>query len=86
MNYFLLDARAGELAATNDGKLETEDNGKYVLLVGSLKECCKEANKGDYGENCVVSDENYNILWELYNERYHQWSYKLLKKGENANI
>jgi hypothetical protein len=79
MNYFLLDARAGELAATNNGKLETEDNGKYVLLVGSLKECCKEANKGDYGENCVVSDEKYNILWELYNDRY-QWSYKLFKK------
>lgn len=44
-----------------------EDRGKYILLIGTLKECCKEANKGDYGDNCVVCDENYNILWEMYN-------------------
>ena len=81
MNYFLLDSRAGKLAAENDGKLETEDNGKYVLLVGSLKECCKEANKQSYGDNCVVSDENFNILWELFNDKFH-WSYKLLKKSK----
>ena len=79
MSYFLLDARAGELAAFNDGKLETEDNGKYILLVDSLKECCKEANKGEYGEHCVVSDKDYNILWELYND-HGQWSYKHFKK------
>jgi hypothetical protein len=80
MNYFLLDSRAGELAAINNGELKTQDNGKYVLLVGSLKECCKEANKRSYGDNCVVSDENFNILWELFNDKYH-WSYKLLKKS-----
>ncbi|MFY7988756.1 MAG: hypothetical protein ACOVNP_07740 [Flavobacterium sp.] len=79
MDYFLLDARAGELAVLNDGKLETEDNGRYILLVGSLKECCKEANKRDYGEHCVVSDKDYNILWELYNDHGH-WSYKQFKK------
>jgi hypothetical protein len=78
MKYFLLDARAGELSAFNDGKLETRDNGKYVLLVDSLKECCKAANNGEYGEHCVVSDENYKILWELYNE-YGHWSYKQFK-------
>ncbi len=79
MNYFLLDSRAGKLAAENDGKLETEDNGKYVLLVGSLKECCKETNKETYGDNCVVSNENFNILWELFNDKY-QWSYEQFKK------
>lgn len=78
MSYFLLDARAGELAAFNEGKLDTGDNGKYVLLVDSLKECCKAANNGDYGEHCIVSDENYTILWELYNDHGH-WSYKLFK-------
>jgi hypothetical protein len=75
MDYFLLDSRAGELAAFNEGKLQTEDNGKYILLADSLKECCREANKGDYGEHCVVSDGNYNILWELYTPSGH-WSYK----------
>jgi len=77
-NYYLLDSRAGTLAAHNDGKLETEDNGKYLLLTGTLKQCCKEANKGDYGDHCVVSDNNYNILWELYTPSGH-WSVKLLK-------
>jgi hypothetical protein len=78
MNYFLLDARAGALAANNDGKLETEDNGKYIVLVGTLKECCTAANKKEYGDHCVVSDENYNIPWELYTQSGH-WSYKKFK-------
>jgi hypothetical protein len=73
--YYLLDNRAGMLAIENDGVLDTEDNGKYVLLVGTLKECCKEANKGDYGEHCIVSDDNYKILWELYTPSGH-WSCK----------
>ena len=73
--YYLLDSRAGALAVENNGKLETEDNGKYILLIGTLKECCKEANKGDYGEHCIVSDDNYEILWELYTQSGH-WSFK----------
>jgi hypothetical protein len=73
--YYLLDSRAGMLAIENDGVLDTDDNGKYVLLVGTLKECCKEANKGDYGEHCIVSDNNYHILWELYTQSGH-WSCK----------
>lgn len=73
--YYLLDSRAGMLAIENDGVLDTEDNGKYLLLAGTLKECCKEANKGSFGEHCVVSDNNYNILWKLYTKSGH-WSYK----------
>ena len=78
-NYYLLDSRAGILAIENDGKIETEDNGKYILLVDTLKECCKNANKKEYGEHCVVSDNNYNILWELYTPSGH-WSIKQFKK------
>jgi hypothetical protein len=77
-NYYLLDSRAGILALSNSGVLETEDNGKYVLLVGTLKECCTAANKKEYGEHCIISDANYNIPWELYTQSGH-WSYKQFK-------
>lgn len=70
-DYFLLDSRAGIIALANDGKLETEDNGKYIVVVGTLKECCKDANRGDYGDHCVVSDDKFNILWDLVNEHGH---------------
>ena len=78
--YYLLDSRAGCLALENDGKLETDDNGKYIIVVGTLKECCKDANRGDYGDNCVVSDSNFNILWSLVNEHGH-WIPKLYQNG-----
>jgi hypothetical protein len=83
MNYFLLDSRAGWIATQNDGNLISDDPGKYVLYVGTLKECCKYANSGEYGENNVVSDENFIILWQLYNEHGH-WSYKSIK-NEGCN-
>lgn len=70
-NYYLLDSRAAALATDNNGILNTEDNGKYITVVGSLKECCKDANRGDYGDGCVVSDNKFNILWELVNEHGH---------------
>jgi hypothetical protein len=70
-DYFLLDSRASVIALANDGKLETEDNGKYIIVVGTLKECCRDANRGDYGDGCVVSDSKFNILWELVNEHGH---------------
>lgn len=76
--FFLLDSRAGLLAVENDGILDTEDNGKYILVIGTLKECCRDANNGDYGDLNVVSDINYKILWELLNEHGH-WCYKKFK-------
>lgn len=81
MDYFLLDSRAGILAAQNDGILPLEDRGKYVLSVGTLKECCKKANKGDFGDHCVVADKNYTILWECYNKHGH-WVFKNIKNGK----
>jgi len=69
--FYLLDSRAACLAMENNNKLETEDNGKYILVVGTLKECCKDANSGDYGDGNVVSDSNYNILWEIINDHGH---------------
>ena len=80
-DYYLLDSRAGVMAAANEGKLETEDNGKYIVVVGTLKECCKDANRGDYGDGCVVSDDKFNIQWELMNEHGH-WIPKMLKDAE----
>lgn len=82
MDFYLLDSRAGFLATTNDGKLETGDNGKYIVVVGSLKECCTDANNGTYGDNCVVSDREFNILWELVNKSGH-WVAKNYKKDEH---
>jgi hypothetical protein len=78
MDFYLLDSRAGFLAVTNDGKLEHEDKGKFIILAGTLKEMCKDANSNLYGDNCVVSDDKFNILWELVNQHGH-WVAKNLK-------
>lgn len=75
--FFLLDSRAGLLAIENDGVLNTGDNGKYILFVGTLKECCRYANNGQLGEMNVVSDDKFNILWELNNEHGH-WIPRLM--------
>ena len=80
-DFYLLDSRAGMLAVENNGILDTDDNGKYILTVGSLKACCRDANSGDYGEHNVVSDDKYNILWDLFNEHRH-WSHKLYKRPD----
>lgn len=77
--FYLLDSRAGLLAVENDGALDTPDNDKYVLFAGTLKECCKYANNGEYGNLNVVSDDRYNIKWELHNEHGH-WVYKNYKQ------
>lgn len=78
-DFFLLDSRAGTSAVLNDGILEDEDPGRYILTVGTLKECCKDANTSTYGEHCVVSDNKFNILWEIYTPSGH-WSSKLYKE------
>jgi len=78
MNYYVLDSRAGMITIQHEGKLVCDDPGKYILEVGTLKECCKSANREDYGEHCIVSDENFNIMWELYNKHGH-WSTKTAK-------
>jgi hypothetical protein len=82
-NYFVLDARAGFLAIGNDGILDTEDNGKYILLVGTLEECCKAANRPD-AILSVVSNDKYNILWECLNQCGH-WSLKHLKNEHSKD-
>lgn len=80
-DFYLLDSRAGLLAVENDGILDTEDNGKYILTVGTLKECCRDANSGDYGDLNVVSYDKFNILWKIHNDHGH-WSPKLYKPAE----
>jgi len=80
--FFLLDSRAGTIAAENGGNLVTGDNGKYVLFAGTLKECCKYANISTYGEHCIVSDNKFNIMWEIYNKN-GDWCYRNYKKPED---
>ena len=84
MKFYLLDSRAGGLALNNKGILDTDDNGKYIILVGTVKEMCKDANSGDYGDNCVVCDENYNILWHCVNHNGH-WVHKKHKENESKS-
>jgi hypothetical protein len=69
MSYYLLDSRAGMLAVENNGLLKTEDNGKYILLAGTLRECCDAANSGEYGEHNVVSNDSFIIQWKLCNKK-----------------
>jgi hypothetical protein len=75
-SFYVLDSRAGMLALENDGILDTDDNGKYLSFVGTLKECCDFANNKDYGEHNVVTNNNYKILWKLFNDNF-RWSSKL---------
>ena len=85
MNFYLLDSRAGIIAAQHpEGKLIDEDKGRYILTVGTLKECCRDANNGSYGDFNVVSDDQYNILWEIMNDHGH-WIYKNYKPNELHN-
>jgi hypothetical protein len=68
--YFLIDSRAGLLAAdTEVGNLNhiDKDWGRYVLLASkSKKEICHEANQGNYGDNCIVADNSGYIYWEWF--------------------
>ena len=65
--YLLLDSRAGMLAVNNNSaslsKLD-DDWERFILVVGSDKEICKYANKGDFGNLCIISTLEGEILWE----------------------
>jgi len=61
MDYFLLDSRAA-FASLNDDEIKDSS----ILLCGTAKECCQEANEGNYGDGCVVSDDKLNIKWEWF--------------------
>lgn len=83
MKYLLLDSRAGFLAAMNEsskGVLETDDNSKFVLFKGSLRQCCKHANKKISSGllKCVISTDSYRILWGLYDCDKEQWNPNLI--------
>lgn len=56
MNYVLFDARAA-LGDPDDAT---------VLLAGSAEECCEAANTGEYGEGCVVANQNSEIMWAWF--------------------
>ena len=53
--YLLLDSR---------GAFDSDD--AMVLLAGSAKECCEEANKNTYGQGCVVTNQKGEVMWEWF--------------------
>lgn len=54
--YALMDARASD---------DIDD--AIVLLIGTPKECCAVANKGIYGDGCVVVNLDKNeVMWEWF--------------------
>lgn len=65
--FFLLDARAGSICLNNDSHelaKHHEEPSKFILIVGTAKECVNAANEGEYGDLCVVSDMGFNVLFE----------------------
>jgi len=67
--YLLLDSRAGSLAsgaATTDLTQLDDDWGRFILVVGNAKWICELANSGDYGDLCVVSTMEGNVLFEWF--------------------
>jgi len=66
--YHLIDSRGGMLcsnAKTNILSEVDENWERFVLLSStSAKEICHHANIGDYGDDCVVADQDGVIMWE----------------------
>lgn len=77
--YHLIDSRAGialmEVQGNNLNDL-IEDWEKYILFSSTNpNEICSHANKGDYGNLCVVAKDNI-IMWEWNGEK--EWSVKII--------
>jgi hypothetical protein len=69
--YHLIDSRGGYMAAqmdTNDLNTVDEDWERFILFSSNSKrEICHHANIRDYGDNCVVAENNM-IRWDWYSE------------------
>ncbi len=74
--YHLIDSRAGILAAekgTNNLDDIDLDWERYILLSSfSPVEICHHASINDYGNYCVVSEDNI-IKWEWHKETESFW-------------
>ena len=70
--YLLLDSRAGMLAIAGDTvNMEDVDDdwGRFILVAyANPKSICRDANSGDYGENCIVADTTGHIYWEWFDK------------------
>lgn len=69
--FLLLDSRAGILAVEqdcNDLKKLDDDWGRYILVVGNAKWICNQANKGTYGDFCIISNMDGIVLWDWLKE------------------
>lgn len=50
-----------------DGRASYDTDKASVLLVGSAKEMCEDANKGGYGSDCVVvKATTMEPMWEWF--------------------
>lgn len=69
--YHLIDSRGGTKAASleeEDLNKVDEDWERFIMLSStSPKEICHHANIGDYGDHCVVAEDNI-IRWDWYAE------------------
>jgi len=76
--YHLIDSRGGVACAkaeTKDLNNVDSDWERFILVTDSAKKCCSYANKGDYGDCCVIANNNGIIMWEWFNN--DQWNNNL---------
>lgn len=83
--FFVLDSRAKTLWLEHGADLRKEcgDPGRYMFEAGTLKECCKACNAGDYGDDCIVTDDDYVVQEKNWNGTH--WTTKIKKEDEKSN-
>jgi len=63
--YYLLDARAFAIwqeLNNNDLTQSDEDNlQRFILLCDYREDCLLAAKTGEYGDNCIVTNEDYAV-------------------------
>lgn len=79
--WCLVDSRGGYIAAkmaTDDLNLVADDWMRFILLSSlSAKEICHFANNNEYGDNCVVANQEGIIQWQWFDDN-GKW--KVLKE------
>ena len=82
-NYcWLLDGRAGKIAHDQGhGDLSKKGWGRYILVGGYSNEICRYANEGDYGDDCVVANNDGIIMFEWFADE--KWTPKKTPSHEH---
>ncbi len=55
MMYLLMDARAA-----------SDPDKAIVIDTGTAEDMCRAANRGDFGDGCVVADEHEEVQWAWF--------------------